>query len=200
MVAPGVIPGMFSPQQPKVNRLGFSEDFTGYPPGTGGVQPMLSPNQQSFYSPYSGHSGSHPNSPQYPQSAPAAYPSFGTPWNPNQPPLPSTPWGAGYQSFGNYGPPQPRTGNNIPPPPMMNGQGNPWHGGGPAPYPPFYGPDPGAWGGGQPHFGPQVQQPPPFRAHPEPPLQIFDHMDHFTEGRSCTSIFFFLLVVHCSKT
>ena len=225
MVTPGVIPGMFSPQQqPKVNRFGFSEDFTGYPPGSGGVQPLLSsPNQQSFYSPFSNHSGSHPNSPHYPQSAPAAYQGFGTPWNTNAAQLPSTPWG-GFPSFGNYGPPPPLTGppqvmggpplprmGNIPPPPnmqpppmgnmqppQMNGQGNAWHGGAPAPYPPFYGPDPGPWGGGPQHFGPQQQ--PPFRAPPEPPGQIFDRMDPFTEGRSCTLIRFFLLLLICSKT
>ena len=216
MVAPGVIPGMFSPpqQQPKVNRFGFSEDFTGYPPGSGGVPQMLSPNQQPFFSPYGSHPGSHPNSPHYPQSAPAAYPAFNTPWNSNPAQLPSTPWG-GYSSFGNYGPPPPLTGpppqmggpqpppltapppqmmggpqplRNIPPPQMMNGQGNPWQGGAPAPYQPFYGPDPGPWGGGQQHFGPQQQQPPPFRAPPEPPSQIFDRMDPFTEGKSCMSI------------
>jgi hypothetical protein len=212
MVTPGVIPGMFSPQQhPKINRLGFSEDFTGYPPGSGGVPPMLSPNQQSFYSPYS----IHPNSPLHPQSAPAAYPGFGTPWNLNPAQLPSTPWG-GPPSYGPQPPltglpPQmmggqpPRMGNNIPPPQnmpppqMMNGQGHPWQGGAAAPYPPFYGPDPSLWGGGghQQHFGQQKQ---PFRAPPEPPSQIFDRMDPFTEGKGCTSICFFLPVAHCSKT
>lgn len=213
MVNPGVIPGMFSPQQqPKVNRLGLSEDFTGYPTGSGGVPAMLSPNQQPFYSPYSIHSGSHPgshpNSPHHPQSAPAGFQGFGTPWNSNQGQLPSTPWGG----FPSYGPPPPLTGpppqmmggprmGNIPPPQppiqlsnmppqMMNGHG--WQNGPPAPYPPFYNPDSGPWGGG----GPQIfgQQPPPFRAPPEPPSQIFDRMDPFTEGKSCTSIFFFFPV------
>lgn len=213
MVTPGVIPAMFSPQQqPKVNRLGFSEDFTGYPPGSGGVPPLLSPNQQPFYGPYSSHPGSHPNSPHHPQSAPAAYQTFGTPWNPNAAQLPPTNWG-GFQSFGNYGPPPPPTGpqpqmmggpppprmENIPPPQMgnmppqmMNGQGNQWQGGAAAPYPPFY-PDPGPWGrGGQQHFGQQQQ---PFRAPPEPPSQISDRMDPFTEGKGCTSICFFLLLI-----
>ena len=230
MVTPGVIPGMFSPQQqPKVNRFGFSEDFTGYPPGSGGVQPVLSPNQQPFYTQYT---GSHPNSP-YPQSAPAAYQGFSTPWNSNAAQLPSTPWG-GFPSFGGYGPPPPLTGpppqmmggppprmgnipppqnmpqpqnmpppqmgnipppqmGNMPPPQMMNGQGNPWQGGGggAAPYPPFYGPDPGPWGGQQ-HFGQQSFRGPPLA---EPPSQIFDRMDPFTQGKSCTLIFFSLLLI-----
>lgn len=195
MVTPGVIPGMFSPQQqPKVNRLGFSEDFTGYPPG-GGAPPMLSSNQSSFFY------GSHPNSPYYPQSAPPTFQGFGTPWSANGSPLPPTPW-TGFPPFGNYGPPPPVTGpppqmmggppprvGNIPPPQVMNGQGQgpPWQGGA-AHYPPFHGPDPGPWG--QPNFGQQ-----PFRAPPEPPAQIFDRMEPFTEGKDCTLIFF---VFFCS--
>jgi hypothetical protein len=198
MVTPGVIPGMFSPQQqPKVNRQGFSEDFTGYPPGSGGGgPPMLSPSHPTFFY------GSHPNSPNYPQSAPPTFQGYGTPWNSNAAQLPSTPWG-GFQPFGNYGPPPPLTApppmgglpprmGNIPPSqmgnPMMNGQGPPWQGGAAA-YPPFHGPDPGPWGG-LPNFGQHQQPQLPFRAPPEPPSQIFDRMDPFTEGKDCTSIFF----------
>lgn len=207
MVTPCVVPGPFSPQQqPKVNRLGFSEDFTGYPQGPAFAPPLLTP--MSAYNPYSPYTGSHANSPHYPPSAPATYQGFNTPWNANTAQLPPTPWGGpprlppqGYaQPFGNSGPPPPLTGppphfqppmgGNIPPPQamngppphMMNGQG---HQGWPGAYPSFHGPDPGPWMGQQPHFGQQ-----PFRAPPEPPAQIFDRMDPFTEGTGCTSIFF----------
>jgi hypothetical protein len=170
MVTPGVIPGMFSPP-PKVNRLGISEDFTGYPPDSGGVPPMSSPNQQPFYSPYSSHSNSLPNSPYYPQSAPAAYQGFGTPWNSNVAQLPSSPWG-GFPSFGNYGPPPPPTG---PPPPMMGGPPPPRMGNIP---PPQNMPPPR-------HFGQQSFN--SFRTPLEPPSQIYDRLDPFEEGKSCTS-------------
>ena len=123
MVTPGIFPGIFSPPS-KVNRLGFSEDFRRYPPGSGGVPPTFSPNQQPFYSPYSSQSNSLPKSPHYPQSAPAAYQDFGTPWNSNAAQLPSSPWG-GFSSFGNYGPPPQMMGR--PPPPRMGNMPPPQH-------------------------------------------------------------------------
>ena len=178
MITPGEIPGMYSPQQqPKVNRLGFSEDFPGYPPGSGGIPPMFSPNQQPFYSPYSSQSNSLPNSPHYPQSPPE---SFGTPWNSNVAQLPSTPWG-GFSSFGNYGPPPPLTGS----PSQMMGGPPPRMGNIPPPQnmPPSQNPPPQ-------HFGQQS-----FRAPSEPPSQIFDRLGPFTEGKSCASTCFFPMFI-----
>lgn len=215
MVVPGVMPDAFSPQQqPRVNRHGLSEDFTGYPSGSGGAPPLLSPQHQPpmsaySHSPYS-HPGSHPNSPYYPTSAPPVFPIFNTPWASNAAQLPSgTPWGGaqrlppqGFSPYGNYGPPPPITGPppmmggppNIPPPsipppnmpphPAMSA-GQPWPGVAAA-YQQFYGPpDPTSWHPAQ--FGHS-----PYRVPvpPEPPAQIFDRMDPFTEGKGCTSIFF----------
>lgn len=230
MVTPGVVPGAFSPpqqQQPKVNRHGLSEDFTGYPQGPSGAPPLLSPNHQPqmsaySHSPYGSHAGSHPNSPHYPQPGPSGFQSFGTPWASNTAQLPSTtPWAAPPQrlptqaftpGFGGYGPPPPLTGPpphmmhpphmmggpppHIPPPHMTNGQGpQGWPGAAAAAYQQLYGPPDGApWGAQPPHFGQ-----PPYRVPPEPPAQIFDRMDPFTEGKNCTSIFVLFIGILAQK-
>ena len=208
-----VIPGVFSPQQqPKVNRNGLSEDFTGftgYPQGSAGAPPALSQPPMSAYShsPYSSHSGSSP----YLQPGPALYPNFNAQWASNGaqnfPPQAFSP-------FPGFGPPPSLAGppppmhppqmggpppqmRNIPQPQQMNGQGHPpWQGGpGPGAYPPFYAPELGQWAGQLPHLGQPQQQ---YRVPPEPPAPIFDRMNPFTEGRSCTSILFYLFK-SCSK-
>jgi len=183
LVTPGVIPGIFSPPQlqPKVNHLGVSEDFTGYP-GPTIAQPVFSPNypMSAFgQNPF----GQHPNSPYGSQAGPYGGPQS-APWQ--VPPQRLPPGPQGFPPFPNYGPPPPPTGPPPhmmggppplanPPPQAMNGQGWQAHA-----YPPFYGggPEPGPWMAQQPHFGQQ-----PYRVPPEPPAQIFDRMDPFTEGK-----------------